>query len=147
MKPKRFQYTFPTKSGHSIAVNANSHDEALRGVNETLIVDPNLCEMKEIKMPRADLVIAETLEAECPTLLARDYIAKKILDALHAAGFHITEPSDKVFNQPDPLRDAFAGQAMAIILSKISSIPDAKHDSISMHAYRQADAMMKEREK
>jgi hypothetical protein len=141
MKPKRFQYTFPTKEGHYIAVNADSHDEALSGVNETLIVDPNLCEMKETKMPRADVVIVQALADSGAATYEGD--AKFILDALHAAGFHITEPSDKVFNQPDPLRDVFAGQAMQSLIVSSGVISD----NIGINAYRYADAMMKERGK
>jgi hypothetical protein len=142
MEPKRFQYTFPTKSGHSIAVNADSHEEALRGVNEALIVNPNLCEMKEIKMPRADVVIVQALADSGAATYEGD--AKFILDALHAAGFHITEPSDKVFNHPDPLRDVFAGQAMARYQAS-GTLGSA--DCFAKASYEIADAMMKEREK
>jgi hypothetical protein len=101
--------------------------------------------MKEIKMPRADKVIADYLgDMDLLHGKGEDRHAKAILDALHAAGFHITEPSDKVFNQPDPLRDVFAGQAMASLMT--GEAYDAASD-YARAAYIQADAMMKEREK
>jgi hypothetical protein len=83
--------------------------------------------------------------------------AADILDRMNAAGFQIMEPSDKVFNSPDPLRDQFAGQAMASLLwdgDRRLTLMKLAQDSgqsvqgyIAESAYLQADAMMKEREK
>jgi predicted mannosyl-3-phosphoglycerate phosphatase (HAD superfamily) len=80
--------------------------------------------------------------------------AADILDRLNAAGFQIMEPSDKVFNSTDPLRDKFAGQAMAAILQNTALIPGARNaqgipelETTAAVAYLHADAMMKEREK
>jgi hypothetical protein len=69
--------------------------------------------------------------------------AADILDSLNAAGFQIMEPSDKVFNSPDPLRDQLAMAALPALLT----VEPAWDASTASEAYAIADAMIKQREK
>lgn len=105
-------------------------------------------------MKLVDLVIADVLyEAHSGALTTHLGIANQILDAIHAAGFQIMEPSDKVFNSPDPVVIEDARAAMQAILTNprysIKRGPDATPlpESVAEESYAQAYAMKQEREK
>jgi hypothetical protein len=108
-------------------------------------------------MPQAQAVITEVAIQHGPSATPSK-LAERILDALHAAGFHITEPSDKTFGPTrGPTWDLYAAAAMGAILGnnglRRASIATGETDglgaakSVATVAAGQANARMEERNK